>query len=121
VIKMANVTIRVKHTEPFVVQADDDMTVCRCEEITKGEIRRAIYEGMRTFNEVKRYLRVGMGLCQGQTCQRLVLSIMSAELGLPVGAFGHISGRMPVRPVVLEELSKCGEHSEGVEAYVGKN
>ena len=64
--------IRVANPEPFVEREDDDMIICRCEEITKGEIRRAVYDGMRTTNEVKRYLRSGMGLCQGQTCQRLV-------------------------------------------------
>jgi NAD(P)H-nitrite reductase large subunit len=44
-----------------------DMIICRCEEITKGEIRRAIYDGMYTLTEIRRYLRTGMGLCQGQT------------------------------------------------------
>ena len=40
--------IRTAATEPFVEMPDDDMIICRCEEITKGEIRRAVYEGMRT-------------------------------------------------------------------------
>ena len=69
--------IRVANPEPFVEREDDDMIICRCEEITKGEIRRAVYDGMRTTNEVKRYLRSGMGLCQGQTCQRLVQGIIA--------------------------------------------
>ena len=45
--------IRTAATEPFVEMPDDDMIICRCEEITKGEIRRAVYEGMRTTNEIK--------------------------------------------------------------------
>ena len=73
--------IRVANPEPFVAKDDDDMIICRCEEITKGEIRKAVYDGMRTTNEVKRYLRAGMGLCQGQTCQRLVQGIIAALLG----------------------------------------
>lgn len=40
--------IRVANPEPFVEREDDDMIICRCEEITKGEIRRAVYDGMRT-------------------------------------------------------------------------
>ena len=32
---------RNRELKPFVPQPDDDMIVCRCEEITKGEIRRA--------------------------------------------------------------------------------
>ena len=54
---------------------DDDMIICRCEEITKGEIKAAIRNGMQTLNGIKRVTRAGMGLCQGQTCQRLVTQI----------------------------------------------
>lgn len=57
------------------------MLVCRCEEITKGEIRQAIHEGMFTMTEIRRYLRAGMGLCQGNTCGRIVKGIIAAELG----------------------------------------
>lgn len=35
--------IRAAQTEPFIEREDDDMIICRCEEITKGEIRRAEY------------------------------------------------------------------------------
>lgn len=94
--------IRVANTQPFVEKEDDDMIICRCEEITKGEIRRAIYDGMRTINEVKRYLRAGMGLCQGQTCQRLVQNIIASELGTKPTEVGMIQGRAPVRPVEIQ-------------------
>ncbi|MDR3072081.1 MAG: (2Fe-2S)-binding protein [Clostridiales Family XIII bacterium] len=111
------VTIRVKNDAPFISEADDDMLVCRCEEVTKGEIRRALHDGLRTFGEVKRFLRCGMGLCQGQTCQRLVLGILSRELGVPIGSLGRVNGRMPVRPVNMEELSKSTENAKGVEDH----
>ena len=93
--------IRTAPTESFVEQSDDDMIVCRCGEITKGEIRRAVYSGLCTTNEVKRMLRCGMGLCQGQTCQRNFQNIIARELGLGVGDIGMITGRCPVRPVVI--------------------
>ena len=97
--------IRTAATEPFVAMPDDDMIICRCEEITKGEIRRAVYEGMRTTNEIKRWLRTGMGLCQGQTCQRNVQNIVARELGCSVLDLGMITGRSPARPVVMETFS----------------
>jgi NAD(P)H-nitrite reductase large subunit len=111
------VTIRTKIDQPFVPRPDDSMIVCRCEEVTKGEIRRAIHDGARSFGEVKRRLRTGMGLCQGQTCQRLVLGVLARELGMPVGELGKVTGRMPVRPVLMEELSKSSEDSEGIEDH----
>lgn len=93
--------IRTARTEPFVEKPDDDMIICRCEEITKGEIRRAVYDGMSTMNEVKRYLRSGMGLCQGQTCQRLVQNIIATEMKMKPSEVGMIQGRSPVRPVEI--------------------
>ena len=94
--------IRTAAMDPFVPGPDDDMIICRCEEITKGDIRKAVHEGMRTTNEVKRWLRCGMGLCQGQTCQRNVQNIIARELGLSVKDLGMITGRTPARPVVME-------------------
>ncbi|HBN80615.1 MAG TPA: hypothetical protein DD433_04460, partial [Ruminococcaceae bacterium] len=65
---MSRLLDRNREIGAFVPQQDDDLIICRCEEITKGEIRRAVHEGMWTLTEVKRFLRAGMGLCQGQTC-----------------------------------------------------
>ena len=77
---MSEILDRSSDIGPFVAQSDDDMIICRCEEITKGEIRKAVHDGMRTLTEVRRYLRSGMGLCQGQTCGRLVRGIVAKEL-----------------------------------------
>ena len=94
------------HLGPFEARPDDDVIVCRCEEITKGEIRRAVHAGMYTMNEVKRFLRAGMGLCQGQTCQRLVQGIIASELKVRPSELGMIQGRAPVRPVEIRTFSK---------------
>lgn len=98
--------IRAANTEPFAEKEDDDMIICRCEEITKGEIRQAVHDGMWTVNEVKRYLRAGMGLCQGQTCQRLIQNIIAGELKVKPAELGLIQGRAPVRPVEIAVFSK---------------
>ena len=90
----------------FMTEPDDEMIICRCEEITKGEIRLAIYNGMRTVNEVKRYLRAGMGLCQGQTCSKLVRRIIAKELGVPVNNVPFSTPRSPVRPLPMEVYAK---------------
>jgi NAD(P)H-nitrite reductase large subunit len=107
--------VRERHERDFLAADDDDLLVCRCEEVTKGDVRRALYAGLRTFGEVKRYLRVGMGLCQGQTCQRLILAIMTAELGMPAGQIGRVKGRAPMRPIVMGELATSGRDSEEVD------
>jgi len=81
---------------------DDDLVICRCEEITRGEIKEAIRNGMRTLNGVKRITRAGMGLCQGQTCQRLVAQILTEELHLSAAEIDPTTARGPVRPLRLE-------------------
>ena len=81
---------------------DDDLVICRCEEITRGEIKAAIRNGMQTLNGVKRVTRAGMGLCQGQTCQQLVARILTEELGLSAAEIDPTTARGPVRPLRLE-------------------
>ena len=77
---MNTVNDRSRDIGEFVPATDDDMLICRCEEITKGEIRRAVHDGMWTLTEIRRYIRTVMGLCQGQTCAKLVKGIFAREL-----------------------------------------
>jgi len=88
---------------PFTPEPDDDLIICRCEEITKGEIRRAIYDGMYTMPEIRRYLRAGMGLCQGQTCGRLVKNLLQNELSKAVPPAEEPSARAPMRPIDMKD------------------
>jgi len=87
-------------------ESDDDMIVCRCEEVTLGEIRQAIREGARDVTGVKRRVRAGMGLCQGRTCEKMVQQILCQELGLSPDQVGKSSARPPVRPITFGRLAK---------------
>ena len=93
----------------FVPMPDDELIVCRCEEITKGEIRRAVHEGFRSLTEIKRVLRNGMGLCQGQTCARLVRAIVARELGVSQSELPMTTNRSPARPVEMSVYAKEGK------------
>lgn len=93
---------------PFVPQEDDDILICRCEEISKGEIRQAVHDGIRTMEEMRRYLRNGMGLCQGQTCGKLVKDIIARELGVNMTALEPSTSRSPIRPVEMKIYGKDG-------------
>ena len=90
-----------KNNPPFISQPDDHLLICRCEEITKGQIRAAIHAGMHTMNELRKYLRTGMGLCQGQTCHRLVRGILARELGISPGDIALPTSRPPNRPIPM--------------------
>lgn len=103
---MSKVIDRSKDIGEFKPQPDDDMLICRCEEITKGEIRKAVHDGMWTLTEIRRYLRQGMGLCQGQTCARLVKGIVARELGVSPADLEPATSRAPMRPVEMKVFGK---------------
>lgn len=103
---MNAVSDRSKDIGPFIPAADDDMIICRCEEITKGEIRKAVHDGMWTLTELRRYLRAGMGLCQGQTCLKMVKEIMARELGVSPNELESATSRAPMRPTEMKIMGK---------------
>ncbi len=49
-----------------MAKSDNDIIVCRCEDVTLGEVRKAIREGATTIDEVKRITRAGMALARGE-------------------------------------------------------
>ncbi len=89
---------------------DHEIIICRCEEITKGEIIQAIREGAQTIDEVKRRTRGGMGLCQGRTCEHLIRRLIIEETGKkPCDVTpGHF--RPPTEPTLLGKIG--GEEDE---------
>lgn len=58
--------------------------VCRCEEVSKGEIIDALEAPLKvcTVDGVKRRVRPGMGRCQGGFCSPLVVKIIAEHEGI---------------------------------------
>lgn len=108
---MSEILDRSKSIGDFIPQPDDDMIICRCEEITKGELRKAVHMGLWTMTEVKRFIRPGMGLCQGQTCGNNVKKIIARELNVPVSYLEEVTSRPPVRPI---EIGTFGNEVESI-------
>jgi NAD(P)H-nitrite reductase large subunit len=84
---------------------DDETIICRCEELTVGEVRAAIRLGLSTVSEVRRYTRAGMGLCQGKSCARLVTQLLGQETGRPISDLLPATARPPVRAVEIGILA----------------
>ena len=87
----------------------EDVVICRCEDITYGEIVEAIGRGLATAEELKRILRCGMGPCQGRTCMRLIARIIAEETGRSVGEIRLPVVRPPTRPVEIGILAGGGD------------
>ena len=64
---------------------DYGVIVCRCEEVSKGEILDALNAPIcvPTVDGVKKRVRPGMGRCQGGFCSPLVVNIIAGFLGVP--------------------------------------
>ncbi len=60
---------------------DYGVMICRCEEISKGEIIDALNSPIkpRSIDAVKRRVRAGMGRCQGGFCMPLVAEIIAEQ------------------------------------------
>jgi len=58
--------------------------ICRCEEVSLGEIKQAINNplGAATIDGVKRRVRAGMGRCQGGFCMPHVFKTIAEELNV---------------------------------------
>ncbi len=82
-----------------------DIIVCRCEEITLGEIREWIAKGYDTFDELKRVLRIGMGPCQGRGCREIVVREIARATKKPMDAISQGTFRPPVKPVKLSLMA----------------
>lgn len=60
--------------------------ICRCENVSEGEIIEAIHRnpGAVSMDGIKRRVRQGMGRCQGGFCTPKVMEIIARECNIPV-------------------------------------
>lgn len=88
----------------------EEIIICRCEEVTKADILRAIKEGCHTVASIKRATRVGMGACQGRTCGRLIMQILLSEgIQTPDTITGD-KARFPIVPCTISSFGEDGQH-----------
>lgn len=83
----------------------DETIICRCEELTAGDIRKAAAIGQPGPNQIKAFTRAGMGPCQGRQCGYTVAHIIAAEQNRQVGEVGFYRIRPPLKPLTLGELA----------------
>ncbi|WP_434558850.1 FAD-dependent oxidoreductase [Pseudomonas sp. R1-6] len=83
----------------------DDVTVCRCEEVSAGDIRRHVDLGCLGPNQTKAFGRCGMGPCQGRQCGLTVTQIIAAHRRVPPAEVGDYRIRAPLKPITLAQLA----------------
>ncbi len=91
-------------TDKRTENAKQEVIICRCQEVTLEEIRKAVADGAVTVTGVKKRTKAGMGMCQGKTCDRLIAAIISEETGIPMDSLRPDTLRAPVRPIEIQWL-----------------
>jgi bacterioferritin-associated ferredoxin len=79
--------------------------VCRCEEVTARQVRDAAALERVGPNQLKAYLRCGMGPCQGRLCGLTVTEILADAHGRSPDEVGYYRLRPPVKPITVGELA----------------
>lgn len=82
----------------------EDTIVCRCEEVTAGEIRQAARDGTTDVNDIKKRTRAGMGYCQGANCLPPIMAMLEREFGADPRTASVMTARPPARPLPLNML-----------------
>jgi NADPH-dependent 2,4-dienoyl-CoA reductase/sulfur reductase-like enzyme len=83
----------------------DETIICRCEEVTAGDVRRYAGLGCLGPNQTKAFGRSGMGPCQGRYCGLTVTNLLASETGRSQDETGYYRIRPPLKPVTLGELA----------------
>ncbi|WP_329003987.1 2Fe-2S iron-sulfur cluster-binding protein [Kribbella sp. NBC_00709] len=88
--------------------SDADTLVCRCEEVTRGELEAVAEErGLDDGRAMKLSSRAGLGMCQGRVCSRTVAALLAAPGDVP-----KPSMKRPIAvPVRLRDLAQAEEKS----------
>jgi hydrogen cyanide synthase HcnB len=82
----------------------NEVVICRCEEITAGEIREiARSSGALELNRLKAFSRVGMGRCQGRMCACAAAELLAHCTQQAPSQVGRLRGQAPIKPIPFEK------------------
>lgn len=95
-----------------MVADEKDIVICRCEDVTLGEIRELIKKGYATVDEIKRITRAGMGPCQGRTCRDLIIREIVRLTGKRIDEVPMPTFRPPIKPIKLGVLAQGEDEGE---------
>jgi NADPH-dependent 2,4-dienoyl-CoA reductase/sulfur reductase-like enzyme len=103
--------------EDWAARAPDELVVCRCEDVTAGELRRAVTDsGADEMNRLKALTRVGMGRCQGRMCGVAAAEILAQATGQAVEQVGRFRGQAPIKPIPIHLVHALDASREEVAA-----
>ncbi len=81
-----------------------NIVICRCEDITLAEVEEAIDSGITDPEELKRFLHIGMGPCQGRTCGLLVTRLLAKKTKKPFKELEPPKQRPPLVSIPIRDF-----------------
>lgn len=103
---------KMARPRPALMAAISDSTVvCRCEDITAGELRQTIQTGAKNINALKFATRCGMGPCGGRVCGEAAAAMLECH-GVQRGEIQQFTARPPLRPILLADVTRDFEYSD---------
>jgi NADPH-dependent 2,4-dienoyl-CoA reductase/sulfur reductase-like enzyme len=84
----------------------DETIICRCEEVTAGQVRALAGEWKGSLRAIKQCTRAGMGQCQGRICEATVVRLAASASGRTLEDVGRDTARPHIKPVSLSALAE---------------
>ena len=105
--QFAEVAAGMMQLRPALIDlATDDTILCRCENVTAGQVREAIgFEDDSTLRGVKIHTRAGMGPCQGRMCSHLISRLIARKTGVLPESIQPDTAQAPIKPIPLCALA----------------
>ena len=99
------------HPAQWLSQPTDNTIVCRCEQVSAGEVRRVARAGCGGVNQLKAFTRAGMGPCQARQCGLNLGYLVAQAQGRPMDEVEPLTVRPPLSPVTLGEMANTDRAS----------
>ncbi len=80
--------------------------LCRCEDVTLGDLEHTVARGYCDIEEVKRYTGFGTGPCQGKECLAQVALQLARLTGTDPAKISPFTSRPPLSPTPLRLLAR---------------
>jgi thioredoxin reductase len=89
---------------PVLELATAETVICRCEELSLGEIEAELQPGFASVGALKRRTRSGMGRCQGRYCGPILAGLSADREQRALDEGGHWAPRPPVAPIPIADI-----------------
>jgi hydrogen cyanide synthase HcnB len=90
----------------------EETVICRCEETTAADFLKAIEMKHLNLNAIKKRTRLGMGPCQGKSCEAIAVE-MGLRTGVTLSELDHLKIRPPITPIPMSVMSRYSEPGMG--------